>query len=387
MHTDKARTKATPDKRRTVPSVSPYVYVSYVRNNVAGYVAVIDSVQDKVIRHILVGVDPGPMCTDIEEKKLYVLSSSGSFVTVIDTGTFEILTDVRIGNTNNPNLVAIFASPVGGKVYVANSSEKTVAIIDARTNNVITDLNVGPGKPFAFASNENSNFVYVACKVADGQDYVVAVSLEDNIPYPYGKELELTLDGTRNPLTVHPDGHTQITLGTPGMLVHTDEQIGKPVTSSLLDNTVSGVYLDNKLLLCTTDAGKSFLKQFMDLAVNAEGNISYANFADIPSDKDQDLIRFSRKQSYICITIQPTTTPLAAVQIYTSTGINFPFVRLPYVGDLAFSSDTKAYVGQLIGIRPIDLATARVLPAIPISPESTDNIQVRNVISGYRNQS
>lgn len=379
--------KTTADRVRTSSSLYPYVYVTYVRDNVTGFVAVIDPVQDQVKQHILVGVDPGPMCLDIEEKRLYVLSGSGSYVSVIDTNTFKILADVRIGNTNNPYLVAIFASPLGGKVYVANSSEKTVVIIDTLTNNVLQDVNVGPGKPFAFASNKNSNFVYVACKVADGKDYVVAISLEDDIAYPYGKELELTLYENLNPLTVHPDGHTQITLGTPGMLVHTDEQIGKPVTSSLLDNTVSGVYLDNKLLLCTTDAGKNIMKQFMDLAVDEAGNVSYDNFSDVPSYKGQDIIRASRMQSYICITIQPTTTPLAAVQIYTSTGINFPLARFPYVGDLAFSSDTKAYVGQFTSIRPIDLTTARVLPAIPISPTSSDNIEVRNVICGYRNQS
>ncbi|NQX45148.1 hypothetical protein HQN87_07375 [Paenibacillus tritici] len=379
--------KATANRDRTLSSGYPYVYVSYVYDYVAGYVAVIDPVHDEIIRTITVGFDPGPMCLDIEEKRLYVLSSKGSSVTVVDTSTLDVLTSFRVGQSNDSYPVAIFASPLGGKLYIANSGEKTVVIVDTLTNDVIKDVDVGPGKPFAFASNENSNFIYVACKVADGKDYVVAISFEDHIAYPYGKEMELTFYEGLNPLTVHPDGHTQITLGNSGMLVHTDEQIGKPVTSSLLDNTVSGVYLDNKMLLCTTDEGKSIIKQIINLAVDEDGNITFDDYADIPSYKGQDKIRYSRMQIYVGVTIQPTTTPIAAVQLYTLTGINFPLVRFPYVGDLAFSSDTKVYVGQTKTVRPIDLTTARVLPAIPMSPESTDNIQVRNVISGYRNQS
>ncbi|MEK4514889.1 hypothetical protein NSS64_06435 [Paenibacillus sp. FSL H8-0122] len=385
MNTNNAKTKEMANRRRS--SGNPYVYVSYVYDYVAGYIAVIDPARDEIIRTVIAGFDPGPMCTDVEEKKLYVLSSQGRSVTVFDTDTFDILASYHIGDTNDSYPVAILASPLGGKLYVANSGEKTVVIIDTSTHGITKEVDVGPGKPFAFASNKNSNFVYAACKVADGEDYVVAISLEKDIAYPYGKEMGLTFYEGLNPLAVHPDGHTQVTMGTPGMLVHTDDKIGKPVMTSLLDNTVSGVYLDNKKLFCTTDEGKSIIKEITDLAVDEEGNVTYNYYLDIDSYKGQDKIRYSRNQKYVGITIQPTTTPVAGVQFYTSTGTNFPIVRLPSVGDLAFSSDTKAYVGLFKTVRPIDLATVRPLPAIPMSPISTDNIQIRNVISGYSNQS
>ncbi|MEK5031039.1 YncE family protein [Paenibacillus sp. FSL R7-0302] len=374
-------------KTKTAASGSSYLYVDYVNYNVSGYLAFIDPESDEVIRTIIVGFDPGPMCIDVDERMLYVLSSLGSSVTVVDTKTMKVTTSFHVGQGNASDPVAIFASPVGGKLYIADSGEKTVVIINTLTNAIIKDVDVGPGKPFAFASNKNSNFVYVACKVADGEDYVVAISLKDDSAYAYGKEMGLTFDGTHNPLVVHPDGHTQITLGTTGMLVHTDDKIGKPVTSSLLDDTVSGVYLDNKMLLCTMDAGKKYLKRFTDLAVDKEGHITYDDFIDVPSFESQDVIRYSRMQGFICITIQPTTTPLAAVQIYTSTGINFPLARFPHVGDLAFSSDTKAYVALINSICPIDLNTARVLPEIPMSPINKDTNQVRSIVCGYRNQS
>ncbi|WP_339249786.1 hypothetical protein [Paenibacillus sp. FSL P2-0136] len=384
MNTNHAKTKAMSNTRSS--SGNSYVYVSYVYDYVAGYIAVIDPASDEIIRTVIAGFDPGPMCMDIEEKRLYVLSSQGRSVTVFDTNTFDNLATYRIGETNNSYPVALLASPLGGKLYVADSGEKTVVIIDT-THGVTKDVDVGPGKPFAFASNKNSNFIYAACKVADGEDYVVAISLEEDIAFPYGKEMGLTFYEGLNPLAVHPDGHTQVTMGTPGMLVHTDDKIGKPVTTSLLDNTVSGVYLDNKRLLCTTDEGKSIIKQIIDLAVDEEGNVIYDYYIDIQSYKGQDKIRYSPNQVYVGVTVQPTTTPIAGVQFYTSTGTNFPLVRLPSVGDLAFASNIKAYVGLFKSIRPIDLATVKPLPAIPMSPISTDNIEVRNVICGYSNQS
>lgn len=196
MNTNHAKTKAMSNTRSS--SGNSYVYVSYVYDYVAGYIAVIDPASDEIIRTVIAGFDPGPMCMDIEEKRLYVLSSQGRSVTVFDTNTFDNLATYRIGETNNSYPVALLASPLGGKLYVADSGEKTVVIIDT-THGVTKDVDVGPGKPFAFASNKNSNFIYAACKVADGEDYVVAISLEEDIAFPYGKEMGLTFYEGLNP--------------------------------------------------------------------------------------------------------------------------------------------------------------------------------------------
>lgn len=299
------------------------------------------------------------MAMDPTEKRLYVVNTGADTVTVI-----------------------------GHKAYVANFNDRAVTIINTQTNKVITKKDMGPGKPFAFASNEKSSFVYVACRVADGRDYIVAFSIEDNIGYQYGNEFNLTFDETRNPLTVSPDGNTQITLGTNGILCFFDDDVkGQPTTLSLLDNTVSAVYLDNKLLFCTSQEGKSYLKRIVDLTVSPNGQISYDDFKDINSFKGQDKIRFSRNQKYIGITVQPTNFPRGGLQIYNITAIQSRYVSLDSVGDLAFFSDTKAYVGEFQGIRPIDLDTATALPAITLGSYDTTPVQVKNIISGYRNQS
>ena len=387
MNTDKATTKAMTDRKRSLSSGFPYVYVSYEFDYEAGFLAAIDPVNDELIRTIVADTDAGPMGMNVEETRLYVLSGKGHSVTVFDADTFENLTSFHVGQTSDAYLVAILGSPLGGKAYVANYGENSVVIFNTLTNEIITEVDMGPGKPFALASNKNSKFVYVACKVGDGKDYVVALSLEDDTAYPYGMDLGLTFDVDHNPLTVHPDGHTQITLGTTGMLVHTDNKIGKPVTYSLLDNTVSGIYLDNKVLVCTMEEERNILKQITDLAVDAQGNVTYAKFEDVPSNKGQDKIRVSRTQKYVGITSQPVTTPNAGIQIYNTTVNMLDFFRFHTVSDLAFFSDTKAYVGQKDSIRPIDLANLKILPAIPMNPTGDENVQIRNVISGYSNQS
>lgn len=375
---------------RNLPSGDPYVYVTYEIDYAFGYVAVIDPVEDKVIKRIPVGINPGPMCMDPAEKKLYVLNTRSSSVTIIDTDTFNIIKTVRVGTVGSrvTNPVAIFAAPYGNKVYVANSGDHNVTIIDTNTDTVITNVDVGQGRPFAFAGNENSDFVYLACKVADKKDYVIAITIDDDNFTRYNLGFELTLDETRNPLTVHPDGHTQITLGTIGMITYFgDDEIGLPNSLSLLDNTVSGVYLDNQLLFCTTQGERAYLKRFTNLDIDWENHITYDNFRDIPSYKGQDKIRVSRTQGYVGITVQPTTLPTGGLQIYNVNSASSWLVPLYYVGDLAFFSDTKAYVGEANAIRPIDLATATALPAIPIGFPNDTRITVKNIISGYSHQS
>ncbi|WP_341348087.1 YncE family protein [Paenibacillus sp. FSL H3-0469] len=386
MNTNKAN-------NRNLPSGDPYVYVSYELDYQFGYVAVIDPLEDRIIKRIPVGANPGPMCTDITESKLYVLNTRSSSVTIIDTNSFNIIKTVQIGTPGSTNTepVAIFASPFGNKVYVANAGDHSVTIISTNTNTVIKNVDIlpgKPGKPFAFASNENSFYIYVACKVADKKDFVVALSLDDDHASPYTEGIELTFDETRNPLTVHPQGHTQVTLGPTGMATFFgDNEIGLPNTSSLLDNTVSGVYLDNQMLFCTTHEEKSILKRITELEVDPEGHITYDKFTDFRSYKGQDKIRVSRTQGYIGVTIQPTTFPTGGLQIYNVNGAFSRLVPLSYVGDLAIFSDTKAYVGELTSVRPIDLASATALPAIPIGFGTNDRITVKNIISSYSNQS
>nr|WP_281068134.1 beta-propeller fold lactonase family protein [Paenibacillus silagei] len=390
-------------RRNLASNINPYVFASYELSNYFGYVAVIDPVYNKVIKRIPVGLNPGPMCMDPSEQKLFVVNTSSGSVTVIDTNTFAILKTVRVGTagstTTNP--VAVFVGPDGRKAYVANYGDHNVTIIDTSTYTVIKNVPMIPdltgnpgtpgelGKPFAFASNKNSSYVSVACKVADTKDFVVAIDLETDNVHPYNDGIELTFDGTHNPLVVHPDGHTQVTLGETGMLTYFgSHEIGFSFVVGSLRNTVSGVYLDNKMLFCTMQEGLTFLERFNNLYIDSQGFIFNGDSTFISSYKGQDKILASSNQSTICITIQPTTFPTGGLQIYDVNAASSRFVPLPYVGDLALVDDIIAYVGQLTSIQPIDLGNpSNPIPAIPIGTSPSDRVNVKNIISGYSNRS
>ena len=237
----------------------------------------------------------------------------------------------------------------------------------------------------------NSHFVFVACKSKDNdKGKVVAIYVDDDTAHTVGDDTPLEFDGTHNPLTVYPGGVELVTFGPTGMLTHFEPlTIGPSKTSSLLDNTVSGIYLDNNMLFCTSREDRAYLKKFNNLLIDQQGNITHDQFTEIPSYKGQDKIRVSSDQSTtICITIQPTTFPTGGLQIYDVNAASSKFVPLPYVGDLALYDDVIAYVGQLTSIQPIALGDpSNPIPAIPIGINSTDHVNVKNIISGYSNQS
>lgn len=231
---------------------------------------------------------------------------------------------------------AIFASATGHKVYVSHAEDTDVTIIDSLTDEVIKTLPIaitgGTGLNFAFAGHKNSNFVYLSSTViGSSKDRIFAIDINQDVAYPYGTAAELSFDGFHNPFAVHPDGHTQATFGFYGYLSYFEgNEVGKTRNSIVLQDTVSGVYLDSNVLICT---------------------------------------------------IRPFGPYRSGVQIIHSKEGTSTLVELPFVGDLAFSGDTKAYVGEESTVRPIDLATGSALPAIRMGAG------VANIISGYINQS
>lgn len=374
------------NRRRNLESDNRYVYVSCQANG-HGYVAVIDSGLNKVTRWIPVGNKPGPMCMDPAEKKLYVVNTDSDSVTVINTDTFTSTKTINVGNPFKrtfPN--AIFASAKGNKVYVSHSTNKRVTIIDSLKDEVIETLPIpipGDGLNFAFAGNKNSNFVYLACTMIDAkEDRVFAIDIEHNVVYPYGTGMDISFDGFHNPFAVHPDGHTQATFGFYGSLTYFEgSEVGKTRVTELLKETVSGVYLDSRVLVCTMRDDLDFLAVIKNLTIDKSGSVSYEDFDRFPSYQWQDKIRLSRTQAYIGVTIRPFGPYKSGVQIIHSQEGTSKLVELPFVGDLAFAGDTKAYVGEENTVRPIDLATGTAQTAIPMGAG------VANIISGYINRS
>ncbi|WP_238650340.1 YncE family protein [Paenibacillus piscarius] len=381
----------TTNKNRIVIHGLPYVYVSYENNRGNGAIAVIDCTRNQIIERITSFFNPTAMCTDPSEERLYVTDNRLKRVMIFRTDDFLFLAGIAVGTSSSPDPVAVFVEPGGKKLYVANYGEHSVSIIDTVTLRIIKNVNMFTlqpgilGRPFAFTCNEKSSYVYVACKRDNAKDYLVALSLEDDTAYPLDFEEDITFGDTRNPLTVHPDGHTLVSLGEVGMLNYFgDRPVGLYDSISLLDNTVSGIYLDNRMLFCTTREDKSYLKVFKNLAIDSNRNITYENFIEVPSYKAQDIIRTSRTQKYIGVTVKPTDLPTGGVQVIDVASLNYEFIALDVVGDMTFPSDSSVYVGQQNSVRPIDLASMVPQPAIQIGGY---DITVKSIISGYSNQS
>lgn len=374
-------TNLTAKHNRNTRSGLSYVYVSYVSNN-GGYIAVIDPATDEIIKRISTGRNPAAMCLNPSGDKLYVADDYMNKVYIYRTDNFSLIREIPVGNKP----VAILVEPSGKYAFVANYGEPSVTAIDTTTYWIGT-LNLNSAMPFAIASNENSAYVYMACKgitpIRDSFFIFDINNMGANIP-SIGSDLERVYDPAHNPLAVHPNGHTLVELGNIGFLDFVDPDHRYSQKTSLLDNTVSGVYLDNGLLFCTMREERDFLKVFKNLDIDADGNITYDYFKEIPSYKGQDKIRTSLTQKYIGVTIQPHDSPLGGLQIYNVDRDTSWFTSLVSVDDFAFFSDTKAYVAGFNQVTPIDLATARPLPSITIG---TVRFRVKNVICGYSNQS
>src|SRR3972149_3604041 len=96
----------------------------------------------------------------------YVTNSGSASVSVINTATKTVLSNISVGLT--PEQIAI--TPSGARAYVANSGSNTVSVIDTVTNTVTTTIPVGsnpvgiaitPSGARAYVTNQGSNTVSV----------------------------------------------------------------------------------------------------------------------------------------------------------------------------------------------------------------------------------
>lgn len=379
-----------------LPSSLPYLYASYEVEARFGKVAVIDPEDNSILAHIPVGAQPGALCTDPLGRKVYVVNTGESSVSVINTQTNRVTATLPVGK--NPTgqspaaPTAIIIHPYAQKAYVANSNNHSVTIIDTTQDKVVKHIPTGNAQPFAFAVSENSPFVFVACKLKDTKDYVMAISVDDDSFEPFGYEAELTFDPPYNPLAIHPDGRTVVVLGANGYMKYFDESIyGGESTTSYLDNTVSGIYAGSSpaKLFTTSPINKNKMKFFEDLMIKPDGVITPpVSFRDIASYKGQDQIRVGLNPKYVCVTIQGSDTNFSGLQIYNLQGTESRFIALPYVGDLAITTGgLKAYVEQRSIIVPIDLDTATVGDIIEISPNAgQQTVVLKDILASYEMQ-
>jgi YVTN family beta-propeller protein len=131
----------------------------------------------------------------IAQPYVYVANLGANTVSVLDTGTRDVVETVPVGD--NPDGVAV--SPDGTRVYVTNFVSGTLTIIDAASNTVVTTIPVGDG-PVGVAVSPDGASAYVANRGADAVAVVDTASATVRSVVPVG-------DGP-DAIAVTPDGRT-----------------------------------------------------------------------------------------------------------------------------------------------------------------------------------
>jgi YVTN family beta-propeller protein len=137
-------------------AVSPDGTRAYVCNYASHSVSVIETATNRVLTNISVGTGPTGIAVSPDGTRAYV-SNQGSFtVSVIEMATNQVLTTIRVGN----NPIEIAVSPDGTRAYVCNYVSHTVSVIDTATNQVLTTIPVGT-YPHGIAVSPDGTRTYV----------------------------------------------------------------------------------------------------------------------------------------------------------------------------------------------------------------------------------
>jgi YVTN family beta-propeller protein len=146
-----------------------------------GYVTVeedtlaIISAKDGTITKVALPEGTGRSCLlpMLGRKRLYVVSENLPSVTVVDTGSDEVVGSFPVGAG------ATWGQPHGktcGKLYISNADSDSVTIVDESTERVITTVSVGR-RPTRAAIFREQGQVYTA---DDDGNTVTAIGIEDN---------------------------------------------------------------------------------------------------------------------------------------------------------------------------------------------------------------
>jgi YVTN family beta-propeller protein len=140
-------------------------------------VAVVKTQSWKVVEYIDTGINPIRLALQPDQKYLWVTDDKG--VTVIDTGTLKVATQIQTGAGAHETVV----SSDNRFAFVSNLETGTTSIIDVRKLSKIREVNVG-ANPVSTALSELSKAIYVGSEtegtitVIDEQSQQVLTSIK-----------------------------------------------------------------------------------------------------------------------------------------------------------------------------------------------------------------
>ena len=138
----------------SIAGAAPFAYIT---NSGSNTVSVIDTATNEVVTNVSVGDYPDGVAVTPDGTRVYVANEFGKTVSVIDTATNTIAATVNI---DHPGGVAV--TPDGSKVYVANFNSSNVSVINTTNNSVETTVPVLLPTPTGIAITPDGKKVYVA---------------------------------------------------------------------------------------------------------------------------------------------------------------------------------------------------------------------------------
>ncbi|WP_052721621.1 YVTN family beta-propeller repeat protein [Methanosarcina siciliae] len=130
----------------------------YVANRHSNDISVIDTTTNTVVTNVGVGTEPYGIAVSSLGTKLYVTNQGSGNVSVIDTATNKVTANITV--EKYPSGIAV--TPDEKWVYVANKKtpKGTVSVISTSNNTVIKTIDVG-NKPSGVAVTSDGKCVYV----------------------------------------------------------------------------------------------------------------------------------------------------------------------------------------------------------------------------------
>ncbi|MDB5157222.1 MAG: beta-propeller fold lactonase family protein [Mucilaginibacter sp.] len=174
---------------------------AYIANSSLDNVSVVNTTTGDVVTDITVGNKPWAVAVSPDGSRVYVLNKNDArfagigTVSVIDAAQNEVINTFSVGK----NAISIVVSPDGKKVYVANETSNTVSVIDL-VNSVVNDISINSALAVAI-SNDGKKLYVTADGLLSGTLYVINTDNNSIL-----KKIDIGLEATG--LVASPDGST-----------------------------------------------------------------------------------------------------------------------------------------------------------------------------------
>lgn len=245
-------------------AVDPVNRMAYVTGGMGEPVSVIDTGTNEVVGTIAAGPDPGGLAVDPGRGMLYVTDGEQRTVALIDTGTRTAVATIPVGY--DPQSVII--DPDSPTIYVIGGSD--VSVVDTATRTVTATIPVDSGTRKA-ALDPGADTLYV---VAD-QDLMMIDTTTSTVT---GSLAIPTYDRYPNPLDVAVDPATHLVYVT----AYGDNDAG--------DRTLSIIDPSTRAVLAAPTADGNAL----DIAIDPSGHTVYiANYTDVQVIDTQERTQIS----------------------------------------------------------------------------------------------